>query len=222
MISDLSIIVGLPCSIIVIFPHHQDASPLFISRQEISLSDYRLRWVELTEDSFNASTIGTIVLLLRASSNETQDTISCTLSAGWGTTLLNLSLFDFDSANTDVVQTTILLPDSGFDPNVDDTDKDGPLLASNWPDFPQRKVTVTEDWAEYLNPALPSLNTTVFNILMTNDLHIADSADILARVVLSASLANGLSRSGYLAQIEGTPRTAFSPDLNVTTIDGNY
>ena len=198
-----------------------------ISRSELyethgALSDYRIRWVELPQDPFISSTIGAIVLLPRSSSNETQSILSCTLSAGWGTTLLNVSLFDADSPSSYVVQSTIQAPNVAVGSIVEDTQKEDFLLQSNYPYFPQRQVTVTKDWAEYLNPVLPSINSTVFNTLMSNQVNLSGAADLSARTILAALLANGLSRSGYLAQVEGNPRTAFSPDLNITTIDGNY
>ena len=41
------------------------------------------------------------------------------------------------------------------------------LINYDRPFFPEKPITVTETWANYLNPFIPALNTTVIDALMS-------------------------------------------------------
>ena len=88
-----------------------------------NVSDYRLMWFELPQNSFNGSTIGASVLFPRYSTDtvgtyfptsslgeSNQHVLFCSLSAGWGTSLLNVS-----SQSEEGVSSSVNLPQSDLD-----------------------------------------------------------------------------------------------------------
>ena len=87
------------------------------------------------------------------------------------------------------------------------------------PLFPENLITVTEDWAQYLNPTVSGSNTTVFHRLMTSHLLRPDIA-VSARIMLAGLLANGLARISPTSQLQGTLKTAVQPDGS-EGLDGN-
>ena len=186
--------------------------------------DYRLRWIELPGDPFNGTAIGAIVLLPRASENTTQEVLMCNLGAGWGASKMNTSTFEGGSQT--------VLSEVGLSPaivNKGDDGRSAPLTEENaigdegyfiLPSFPQHLVTVTEDWAQYLNPSVSGSNTTVFHRLMASHLLIPDIS-ISARIILAGLLANGLARIGSSSQLQGTLKTAVQPDGS-EGLDGDY
>ena len=212
-----------------------------ISRSDIvnatgNASDYSVMWFELPQDPFNGSTIGASVLFPISYSNDFLGTVLspssssgesdqfvlfCTLSAGWGTSLLNISSVAYEG-----VSSSIKFPQSDLDNPLykgqelsELGDSSGNML--DMPLFPQKPVTVSTDWANYLNPFLPDSNTTVFNALM----NVPDGAPadpVSASIILSSLLANGLARTSFWGQLQGNPRSSFDPTSNQTFIDGAY
>lgn len=198
-----------------------------------SPDEYRLRWVELPQMPFNGTAIGAVILLPRALTNTTQEVLMCNLGAGWGTSKLNTSTF---AGNSQPV-----LSEVGLAPNTADYTRllknPGPINANTGtlnqedlivnleyfalPLFPQRPITVTEEWARYLNPLLADSNTTVFNYLMKSQMTLADTS-VSAKIIMAALLANGLARIGSTSQLQGTVKTVALPDgslgnpINVT------
>ena len=199
-----------------------------------NVSDYRLLWFELPQDLFNGSTIGASVLFPRYSTDaigthfpaswlgdSNQLVLFCTLSAGWGTSLLNVS-----SDSEKGVSSSVNLPQWDLDHplyNGQDPSKlgypNGNML--DMPLFPQKPITVSTDWANYLNPFLPDSNTTVFNRLM-NGPYGAPARLSSASIILSSLLANGLARTSFWGQLQGTARSSYEPRYNQTFIDGAY
>ena len=209
-----------------------------------NVSDYRLMWFELPQDLFNGSTIGASVLYPRYSTgalgahfpaswleDSNQFVLFCTLSAGWGTSLLNVS-----SDSEEGVSSSVNLPQSDLDHplyNGQDPSKLGQLNSNmlDMPLFPQQLVTVSTDWANYLNPFLPDSNTTVFSKLMTapdgapasvSSGLISSASVSFASIILSSLLANGLARTSFWGQLQGTARSSYDPKTNQTFIDGAY
>lgn len=192
------------------------------------LGENRLKWVELPQDGFNGSTIGAVVLLPHFPDEISQDLVVCTVCAGWGTSRLN------DSTRLGVSNTVLSEPtlkdDNYSSPAPEDpTTKaglfQGPQIEGSYgfygyPFFPQRKVTVSEEWAEYLNPSIIGLNTTVFNHLMTSGSTVLDDAQT-ASIILSSLLANGLSNIGSDTHLQGDLKEIVNADGSVG-IDGAY
>ena len=199
-----------------------------------NVSDYRLMWFELPQDLFNGSTIGASVLYPRYATDalgtyfpaswlgdSNQLVLFCTLSAGWGTSLLNLS-----SISDEGVSSSVNLPQSDLEHPLykgQDPSKlghpNGNML--DMPLFPQKPITVSTDWANYLNPFLPETNTTVFDTLMKAPYE-APANPISANVILSGLLANGLARTSFWGQLQGTARSSYELKSGSNFIDGAY
>ena len=187
-------------------------------------NENRVRWVELPEDPFNGTAIGGIVLLPRTEGNPTQQIVVCNLGAGWGTSRLNVSTFASAPQSTSS-EALFKLPRKAYGlldmgtPNAEST----ALMADTFfllPTFPQHTVTVTEEWAAYLNPSLPSMNTTLFHHLMTSNITSIRNSTSVA-IILAGLLANGLSGIGSTSKLQGTIKTVTEPDGS-SGIDGNY
>ena len=193
-----------------------------------SPSEYRLRWVELPKEPFNGTAIGAVVLLPRSEKNTTQRILMCSLGAGWGTSTLNTST-QAGGAQTILNQVGHKLSDFlGTYPNESRNVRGSPVteeaVAANQlyfypPEFPENLITVTEDWADYLNPTVSDSNTTVFHRLMTSHLVRPDIA-ISARIILASLLANGLAGISPASQLQGTLKTAVQPSGS-EGLDGN-
>ena len=187
--------------------------------------EYRLRWVELPGNPFNGTAIGAVVLLPRAIDNTTQSVLMCNLAAGRGESRLNMSTFG-GGAQTVLSENSLQDPAQILKGTLAQTapiTELGAIGAENafvLPYFPQRLVTVTEEWAQYLNPSLANVNTTLFHHLMDSHLIEVDIA-ISAKIILSSLLANGLARIGSTSQLQGTPRTIVGSDGS-EDLDGNY
>ena len=191
-----------------------------------SPGENRLRWIELPQMPFNGTAIGAVILLPRDSTNTTQEVLMCNMGAGWGTSKLNTSTF---AGNSQPV-----LSEVGLDPNTADYTRllnnpgainvnTGTINQENLivdfeyfalPLFPQRPITVTEEWARFLNPLLADSNTTVFNYLMNSQITIVDTS-VSAKIILAALLANGLARIGSASQLQGTLKTVALPNGNL-------
>ena len=191
------------------------------------ISEYRLRWVELP---FNNTAIGAVILTPRLSQNITQELLVCSIGAGWGLSTMNTSTIAA-SARPVLSQVSIQALNNVL--NFDSTG--APTWYASYskaeelstvregvyysPIFPERSVTVTRDWAKFLNPTIDHLNTTVFNNLMGLDtgMHLNDQAGL----ILAEMMANGLARIGSTSQLQGTVKQVTEPDQSIG-LDGNY
>ncbi|KAL8856121.1 MAG: hypothetical protein Q9178_007246 [Gyalolechia marmorata] len=182
-------------------------------------SDYRIKWVELPENPFNGTSIGAVIL--QPTRNETQGILLCNMAAGWGSTSMNMSSSP-SASGTGITSSSIYDPESTL-PQADDYSKRiaDSVITFELPLFPQRKINISSDWAQYLNPQIPTLNTTIFNSLMS--VKLVDHDDTTsANIILAGLLANGLARTGFNSQLQGKIRTAFHPTLNASIPDGDY
>lgn len=182
-----------------------------------SPDSYRLRWVELPRDLFNGTTIGAVAI--PPSKNSTREILVCNLSAGWGSSLLNMSSTP-SMSKTDLVSSKVQATAS-------DSSKDymkrlvDSIMTFDLPRFPEQLIHVDKSWAQYLNPIDPSSNKTVFDALMgAKMIHKEDS--VSARIILAGLLANGLSRLSHASQLQGTLRTVHDPLNNFSIPDGPY
>ena len=182
-------------------------------------SNYRVKWVALPENPFNGSSIGAVIL--QPTTNETQGILVCNVAAGWGSSSMNMSSSPAASG-TGLASSSIYDPDSAL-PQADDYSRRiaDSVITFELPLFPQRKINISREWAEYLNPLIPTLNMTVFNALMS--VKLIDHEDTTsANIILAGLLANGLARIGFNSQLQGELRTAFNPTLNASIPDGDY
>ena len=210
------------------FPCHAFIYPEITRSQILAtsgpLEEYRLKWIELPKDPFNGTAIGAVVLLPRASETTSQKVLMCNLGAGWGMSNLNTSTFD-GALQTVLSQVARHIDsasggDNGTTASVAEETavSHGALFAL--PFYPQDLITITEDWAQYLNPLLSETNTTIFHRLMALHLLELDISQS-ATIILSGLLANGLARSGSTSQLQGTLKTAVQPDGS-DGLDGEY
>ena len=203
-----------------------------------SIEESRLKWVELPQDPFNGSAIGAVILLPRSVSNYTQELIVCNLGAGWGSSFINTSTFDSDMTfMTSVVDPSAKSAnqwDNSSDYNSsasqgsesqDESIAVDKIIQYDLPFFPEKPVTVTEDWAHYLNPFVPALNATVIDILMSTSSPIAEMSILdqisIAEMALAGLLANGLASIGATAKLQGDIKTIVNPDGS-SEFDGDY
>ena len=190
-----------------------------------SPGDYRLRWVELPEDPFNGTSTGAVVLLPRAPENTTQEVLMCTISAGWGASTMNTSTF---GGGSETVVSEIVHFDLGkiIDDRVTGSSpitEQSSLMDTAFymlPEYPQKLVNVTEDWAQYLNPSISRSNTTVFNRLMSSHL-LTPNIAISAKIILASLMSNGLARIGSTSQLQGTLKTVLQSDGS-EGLNGDY
>ena len=182
-------------------------------------SEYRIKWVQLPENPFNGSAIGAVIL--QPTANATQGILLCNIAAGWGSSSMNMSSTPAASgtglASSSIYDPKGILPQANdYSARVADS-----VLTFKLPLFPQRPVNISESWAQYLNPQIPILNTSVINALMTRKLaHKPDATS--ANIILAGLVANGLSRTGFDSQLQGKLRTAFNAKVNTTIPDGDY
>ena len=200
-----------------------------------SLEQSRLKWVELPQDPFNGSAIGAVILHPRSAANSTQELVVCTLSAGWGSSIVNTSSFAGGTTfTTSVIDSSAIQKyDTQHIQSTPETDfeSQAEALATNstvnyWlPFFPEKPLIVTEAWANYLNPFVPALNTTVIDALMstwkpTGGLNPKDQT-VVADWSLAALLVNGLASIGATGSLQGNIRMVVESDGS-SQMDGAY
>ena len=215
----------------------------------------RFKWVEVPTLS-NQTSLGLVILQPQRGSlvpekDPVHEYIICTIDAGWGTSSMNIST----SRNTNTVVSS--LPDLDDVPsshlsrdlynglkaaeaqkqlntdgaaNYYQSSIDSPLP---WlgDAFPQKPIKITPEWAEFLNPVIPTVNDTVLNVLFSlvegvDTGGALDEFDVgeFAQVILSLHVANALARVGYSDVFEGNPKTITLPQTNTnsnwTDVDG--
>ena len=223
-----SILPGYPTS-----PFNNSLNPSYsleflgITRKEIletpgPLHENRLRWIALPNNPFNGTAVGAIVLLPNAQNDTSQQIIVCNLGAGWGASNMNTSTF---ATTPQPILSEVSIKETGFTGSALATPlAESDALAANayfgLPTYPQRTVTVTEEWAAYLNPSISSLNTTLFHHLMASNITSIRTATTV-KVILTSLLAVGLSSLGSTSTLQGTIKEVTQPDGS-SGIDGDY
>ena len=195
---------------------------------EGSESDFRLKWFELPADYFNVSGLGAAIILpsLYSAGSDNTEVVVCNLNAGWGVSSINITDAGGLSAASSLVESgpshvrspvlsdTSVTPESRYEEVVD------VAVRYDLPNFPESIIYIQEGWAEYLNPRIPALNTTVIDYVMKAN-GLARNADILAQDALGALLTNGLARVGGDHQFQGNPHLKKGP-TGAPELDGTY
>ena len=198
------------------------------------IKETRLKWVELPQDPFNGSSIGAVISLPRSTANLTQEILVCTLGAGWGSSLMNTSSLGggttFTTSAIDLSVLPIKTPLNRSTPSdrqiaqAESADVDHDVFYA-LPFFPEKPIIVTEAWANYLNPFVPALNTTVIDALMSTNMPAGglDSLDQVATAdwALAGLLANGLASIGATSTLQGDVKMVTNPDGS-SEMDGDY
>ena len=189
------------------------------------LEGYRLRWVQFPEDLFTGSSIGAAVLLPGPRSR--RDFVACNFAALWGSSSLNVENFGGGigpmgsnyHSHGGGNQPGIPISKSHV-PAAEDYDPPGatpfdtPYIGSR---HGQRTINISEDWAQYLNPAVEGFNTSLLNVLM--QYNPGNTASTISTCV-AMLMANGLARTGWGSILQGNLKTVMRNGEE--SIDGNY
>ena len=203
--------------------------PTFTYRQALDspgpTTDYRLQWIELPQSAFSGSSIGAVVLLPHHGKRASQDILTCNLSAGWGTAALWLEtrtgatsvvtskmIENFSTSGGLPISQTNLPPAEGEDGNDD-------WFEFHYPDYPRQLINITRSWANYLNPSIPSQNTSVINLLLQQEVF-PMYPFVTASRSLAGLIVNGLARTTFESQLQGDVKTV-GPQ-GTKGLDGNY
>ena len=199
-----------------------------------SSSDYRTTWFELPSSIFNISGLGAAIVLPKQYSNSTDspEIVVCNLNAGWGSSSINTT---WDASGLSATSSLVAL--KADVPSIPPLSPPLPpdILNSRYrntidtaaffliPEYPQETIHIQKEWAEYLNPRISNMNTTVIDYLMKvlTGNKPAQYPDILAQYALGALLTNGLARVGADYQFQGDPRLTQGPN-GVPVLDGTF
>ncbi|MCJ1264424.1 hypothetical protein MMC22_004295 [Lobaria immixta] len=180
-------------------------------------SDNRAKWIQLPQIPLTGVSVGLIVLLpqnpsdLSKQSNTTiqnnTDIVVCSIGAGWGLSSINMtSAQGTNSATSSLIKFDISTLNSTSDLFFDPFDLTDSSVLFAQPVFPSIPIETDVEWAEYLNPYVPSANTTVIDLLIK---HWAGngskpaSPEIAARDIITGLMTNGLARSGFTSELQG-------------------
>ena len=118
--------------------------------------DFRVIWIDLPMDVFNTGIPGAVIVNSQGPNGSSYDLITCTLNAGWGSsTLMRMS-----QEPGEIFSRMSNIPSSGTN-HKSKIDGYGyvyttaPSFAniSNF-SYPQRRISVSKNWMEFLNPAV--------------------------------------------------------------------
>ena len=167
-----------------------------------------------------------VVLLPSTQGDVTQQIIVSKLGADWATSTLNTSTF---SGGPQIVfsEADVTLPETSLNHPADEDGIPDAEAQASWdfgfftlPVFPQHTVTATKEWAAYLDPSIPSLNTTLFHHLMTSKIT-SIKVTTNVKIILAGLLANGLSGIRSISKLQGIMRTVLGTG-GTRSVDGNY
>lgn len=117
-------------------------------------SDFRVDWVDLPMAVFNTGIPGAVIVNSQDPNRSSYNIITCTLNAGWGSSILISSSQSSNSIHSSMSNTPSFWP-------IESTSVDelGDLKVSvpNFANFskflyPERRISVSKEWMELLNP----------------------------------------------------------------------
>ena len=183
-----------------------------------SRSDNRIKWVQLPENLFTGSALGLIVLLpsdpLDPPRDNATQMLVCTIGAGWGSSSIGVQ-----NTNGEMGITSSNLNENHYRPTLDDSspeDNGINYYQANthvavdyvFPDYPSKTIEIDEEWLDYLDPFIPTLNTSVINFLLKETAKSVIPAEVATQYIVGGLLANGLARVGYTSQLQGNVKLA--------------
>ena len=197
-----------------------------------SESNYQTSWVELSPTYFNISALGAIVVLPKIEQRSSRGIVVCTLEAGWGSSSMNVTAFDetlgatSSLANVDPgTKVTDKAFKSDLSGRVANTFQDATDFSLDFelPIFPETTISIAKEWAQFLDPPISGLNTSVIDYLMKINIGNASTGrpDVLLNYVLSGLLTNGLARVGGDYRFQGTPKLTTGPN-GKPQLDGTF
>lgn len=201
-------------------------------------SDNRIKWVQLPQSPLTGTSVGLIVLLPRnqryydqntAANQSTTHMVVCNLDAGWGPSTMNMTVI---GGQTGTTSSRVNFDPSNIYHTFPGSENQFQSItearsAFQRPFFPSKSIELDVEWAEYLNPHVPSANTSVMNLLF----HYAEERKLVPSMaiefILSGLITNGLSRLGWESELQGTIKLTNNTDdipdwENIPAPDGNY
>lgn len=186
-----------------------------------AVSGYRLRWIELPEG--NGSSIGAIIFSPKHSDNQSQPNLTCNLAAGWGSSISSVqsadSILGGSVSSSAKLAVGIGVGEVPIQVSNSPAKEGGARSVFTYPYFPQRPISMTQGWADALNPRINSTNNTVINERMQEQERPHDQKSY-ALFGLNGLVANGFSRIGFSSRLQGNVKT-ISVNGSVELI-GNY
>ena len=181
-------------------------------------SDNRVKWVQLPQSPLTGVSVGLVILLPKTPSNLSKQTttaiqnrtdmIICSIGAGWGASSMNLTSYrEGNSATSSVSNFDVfsLALNNSYLKNLFQMRTDLTFVFDQ-PMFPSIPIDIDVQWAEYLNPYVPSASTTVIDVLLK---HVARKGSKPATVVratrpiITGLMTNGLARSSFTKELQG-------------------
>lgn len=187
-----------------------------------SSSDNRIKWVQLPENLFTGSALGLIVLLpsdpLDPPRDNATQMLVCNIGAGWGSSSIGVQSssrgMGITSSNYNKHHDK-LLSDTFSDSSSPDINGINYYQANAdkgldyaFPDYPSKTIEIDEKWLDYLDPFIPTLNTSVINFLLKETAKSVIPAEVATQYIVGGLLANGLARVGYTSQLQGNVKLA--------------
>ncbi|MCJ1267491.1 hypothetical protein MMC22_007376 [Lobaria immixta] len=182
-------------------------------------SDNRVKWVQLPQSLLTGVSVGLVVLLPKSSSDLSKQTttaiqnntdiVVCNIAAGWGASSLNITVAKGGhSATSSLTKYDAFSLLSNFSTpysNRFQSLTDQSVFFAQ-PMFPSIPIAIDVEWAEYLNPYVPSVNTTVIDFLL-KDVALNGSKVALPEIatmqIVSGLMTNGLARTSFTSELQG-------------------
>ena len=201
----------------------------------------KFKWIHLSSDYYNPPTLGLAILRepLENISDPTsivQEAMFCTIQAGWG--LSTISVSSGGSFTSRVTSTPKIRTPSDVRGTTDEYSnllKSGTYQQSQsyfesqqmplaWESnvYPSIPITITPEWAEYINPTLHPDDITILDLALPASEYRDEVSNVwlFTQEILSLLMANAISRVSFDSTFQGNPKEL--PDLNGTIqLDGN-
>ena len=179
-------------------------------------SEFYMKWFNLPPGLFDDKAIGAAVLHPRGPDpHKGVNMTTCTLGAGWGSSQAAYSdkYGDLFFSNMDHLPKDWLVQTHSFTQDTLITVPDFGNLSGFA--YPQRRIDVSSEWAEAVNPTLivsETYNTSVINVMLSQEPASVD--EVAIRRITATMLAYGLATSGiqlgsYRMSSHRTPKTLF-------------
>lgn len=184
---------------------------------------YRLQWIPLPGNLFVGSSIGAVVRL--PGSDSRTDMVVCNIAASWGPSSIVVeirgggigpmgSAFHTRGSNK---QPGIPISQSHV-PSAEDYDAPSTTpLDSGYISSHQTSINISESWAQYLDPLIEPLNSSLFNVLMQ---YTEGNVAGTVQNALVMLVTNGLARTAWGTTLQGDVKTVVLDGEE--RLDGNY
>ncbi|MCJ1265695.1 hypothetical protein MMC22_005575 [Lobaria immixta] len=196
------------------FPSIQRAQLLEIPGRE---SDNRVKWIQLSQNPLTHASIGLVVLLPKdpptvpMAIKNNADIVVCNIQAGWGASSIKITSNQEGSSSTSSLVNFDTSIGSVFDSSPNSMNRfeatdETTVYFNRQPAYPSIPIEIDVEWAKYLNPFVPSVNTTVIDFLLKSvaaNGSKSDYPEYPSQDIVTALLTNGLARSGFTSELQG-------------------